>query len=120
MNPYIDGYVLPLRKDKIEDYCRLARKAGAIWREHGALAYHECVGDDLDVEGMVPFPRHLGIGPDETVVFAWIVFASRADRDRINAQVMNDPRLTGMCPSETMPFDCKRFVYGGFRSIVSL
>lgn len=121
MNTYVDGYVLPLPKDKIEDYRHIAQKAGAIWREHGALAYHECVGDDLEIEGgMVPFPTHFRLGPHETVVFAWIVFASRAERDRINAQVMNDPRLTGMCPSEGMPFDWKRMVYGGFRSIVSL
>jgi uncharacterized protein YbaA (DUF1428 family) len=119
MTAYVDGYLLPVPRERIEDYRRLALRAGAIWREHGALAYHECIGDDLDVEGMVPFPRLLGIAPDETVVFAWIVFASLAERDRINARVLADPRLAGGAPT-SVPFDCRRIAYGGFRTLVAL
>ncbi len=119
MNPYVDGFVLPLRKDKVEDYRHIAHRAGEIWREHGALAYHECIGEDLAVEGMLPFTRLAGASDEETVVFAWIVYPSRAERDRINAKVMADPRLTGMCP-EDAPFDCARMAYGGFQSLVAL
>lgn len=119
MSVYVDGYLLPVPNDRIEDYRRLALHAGAIWREHGALAYHECVGDDLAVEGMAAFPQQLGIAPGEAVVFAWIVFASRAERDRINARVLADPRLAGLAPA-LVPFDCRRIVYGGFRTLVDL
>ncbi len=114
---YVDGYVLPVPKDKLAVYRRIARKAGKIWREHGALEYRECVGEDLDVKEMVPFPRMAKAKPDETVIFAWIVFKSRADRDRVNALVMKDPRLAKMQP-DAMPFDCKRMAYGGFKTIV--
>lgn len=119
MTAYVDGYLLPVPRDRIEAYRLLAQRTGAIWREHGALAYHECVGDDLAVEGMVPFPAQLATQPDETVVFAWIVFASRAERDRINARVLADPRLAGLAPG-AVPFDCRRMVYGGFRTLVEL
>jgi uncharacterized protein YbaA (DUF1428 family) len=119
MAAYVDGYLLPVPRARIEDYRRLALRAGAIWREHGALAYHECIGDDLEVEGMVPFPRQLAIAPGETVVLAWIVFASRAERDRINARVLADPRLAGLA-AVAVPFDGRRMVYGGFRSLVDL
>lgn len=119
MSTYVDGFVLPLARDKVEEYRRISHKAGEIWREHGALAYHECIGEDLDVEGMLSFRQLAGAKPDETVVFAWIVYPSRAERDRINAQVMADPRLTGMGP-ETCPFDSARMAYGGFQSLVAL
>jgi uncharacterized protein YbaA (DUF1428 family) len=119
MSLYVDGYLLPLPRERIAAYRQLAGRAGAIWREHGALAYQECVGDDLQVEGMVPFPDQLALAPDETVVLTWIVFASRAERDRINARVLADPRLAGLAPP-ALPFDCRRMVYGGFRSLVSL
>ena len=115
---YVDAFVLPVPKENLDAYRRLARKAGKIWREHGALAYVECVGDDLDVQGMVPFPRRIKLKPGETVVFSWIVYKSRKDRDRINAKVMSDPRLK--FDPKTMPFDVKRMVYGGFQTLVEL
>lgn len=115
---YVDGFLLPVPKENLEAYRRLARKAGKIWREHGALEYVECVGDDLDVQGMVPFPRRIKLKPGEMVVFSWIVYKSRKDRDRVNAKVMSDPRL--QCDPKTMPFDVKRMVYGGFNVLVDL
>jgi uncharacterized protein YbaA (DUF1428 family) len=120
MSKYIDGFVLPLPKDKIDAYRAMASKAAAIWKEHGALEYVEAVGDDLDAKEMVPFPRIAGASPDETVVMAYIVYGSREDRDAVNAKVMADPRIKEMCPSsggETV-FDWKRMAYGGFRAIV--
>jgi uncharacterized protein YbaA (DUF1428 family) len=114
---YVDGYVLPVPKDKIRAYRRLARLGGQIWREHGALEYRECVGDDLNVKGLVPFPKVIKPKRGETVVFSFIVFKSRAHRDRVNAKVMKDPRLAGM-DAKSMPFDCKRMVYGGFKVLV--
>ena len=117
MARFVDGYVLPIPKKHVETYRRIAQKAGRIWREHGALEYRECVGDDLNVKGVVPFPRLMECKPGETVVFAWIVFKSRAHRDRVNAKVMKDPRLAAMDP-KSMPFDAKRMAYGGFRVLV--
>ncbi|HJX15536.1 MAG TPA: DUF1428 domain-containing protein [Candidatus Deferrimicrobiaceae bacterium] len=114
---YVDGFVLPVPKRNVEAYRRLARKAGRIWREHGALEFRECVGDDLNVKMGVPFHRTIRVKPGETVMFSWIVFKSRAHRDRVNAKVMKDSRLANMDP-ESMPFDCKRMVYGGFRTLV--
>ena len=116
---YVDGYVLPVPRKNLEAYRRIARKAGKIWREHGALEFRECAGDDLDVKGMVPFPRTIRLKRGETVVFSWVVFKSRADRDRVNEKVMSDPRLSGMDP-KAMPFDCKRIVYGGFKVLVAV
>ena len=118
MAHYIDGFVLPIPKDKIDRYRQIAEQAGKIWREHGALEYRECVGDDLDVKDQVPFPRIIETNPDETVVFAWIVFESREHRDRVNARVIADARLAGMAEDGPMPFDCKRMAYGGFKTIV--
>ena len=117
---YVDGYVLPLPKKNIPQYRRMARKAGKIWREHGALEYRECVGEDLNVKMLVPFPRNMKVKRGETVVFAWIVFRSRAHRDRVNAKVMKDPRLAGSMDAKAMPFDMKRMVYGGFEVLVDL
>lgn len=114
---YVDGYVLPVPKKKLPIYRRIAKAASKLWRKHGALEYRECVGDDLAVKWGVPFPRTLKVKPGETIVFAWIVFKSRAHRDRVNAKVMKDPSLAGMCPEE-MPFDCNRMVYGGFKVFV--
>ncbi|MDB6108499.1 MAG: signal recognition particle [Pedosphaera sp.] len=119
MAGYIDGYVLPIKKKDIAAYRRLARMSGPIWREHGALEYRECVGDDLDVKFGLPFPRGIKIKPGETVVFSWIVFKSRAHRDRVNAKVMKDPRLAAMCDPKNMPFDCKRMLCGGFKVLVA-
>jgi uncharacterized protein YbaA (DUF1428 family) len=118
METYVDGYVLPLPKDKIEEYRVMAAKAGAIWREHGALEYRECIGDDLDVKDLVPFPTLAQSKPDETVVFSWIIFKSREHRDEVNAKVMEDPRLKDSCDPNAMPFDCKRMAYGGFKVLV--
>jgi uncharacterized protein YbaA (DUF1428 family) len=114
---YVDGYVLPVPKKNLQAYRRMATKAGKIWREHGALEYRECAGDDLDVKWGVPFPRQIKLKPGETVVFAWIIFSSRAHRDRVNAKAIKDPRLANM-DKKSMPFDCKRMVYGGFKILV--
>ena len=115
---YVDGYVLPVPKKNLEAYRRMAQKASEIWRDHGALEYRECVGDDLKVKMGVPFPRTVKLKLGETVVFAWIVFKSRAHRDRVNAKVMKDPRIASMCDPKNMPFDVKRMVYGGFKVLV--
>jgi uncharacterized protein YbaA (DUF1428 family) len=114
---YVDGYVLPVPRKSLEAYRRMARRAGKIWREHGALEYRECVGDDLKVKWGVTFPRMARAKSGETVVFSWVVFKSRAHRNRVNAKVMKDPRLTGMS-MDSMPFDIKRMGYGGFKILV--
>jgi uncharacterized protein YbaA (DUF1428 family) len=120
MPQYVDGFVLPVPKKNLAAYRRLALKASQIWREHGALDYRECVGEDLDVEFGLPFPRGIKTKPGETVVFAYIVYRSRKDRDRVNARVMKDPRLTAQCDPKQMPFDCRRMLYGGFKTIVGV
>ena len=117
MTHYIDGFVIPLPKNKIDDYRSIVQKAGEVWLDHGALEYRECVGEDLDVTSQVPFPCLINSTPDETVVLAWIVFKSRAHRDEVNAKVLKDPRLAQMDAS-AMPFDCKRMAYGGFQVLV--
>jgi uncharacterized protein YbaA (DUF1428 family) len=114
---YVDGYVLPLPKKNIPAYRRMAQKAAKIWREHGALDYRECVGEDMKPKWGVPFPKMTKLKAGETVVFSWIVFKSRAHRDKVNAKVMKDPRIASMVP-KTMPFDMKRMVYGGFETLV--
>jgi len=93
MAHHVDGFVIPLPKNKIDEYRRIAQKSGEVWRDHGALEYRECVGEDLNVKGQLPFPLLIDCNADETVVFAWIVFESRAHRDEVNAKVMKDPRL---------------------------
>ncbi len=118
MARYVDGFVLPVPKKNLKAYSRMAQKAGKIWREHGALDYTEFVGDDLDVKFGMPFPRQIKLKPGETVVFAYIVFKSRAHRDRVNAKVMKDPRLADSMNEKSMPFDAKRMVYGGFTVLV--
>jgi uncharacterized protein YbaA (DUF1428 family) len=115
---YVDGFVLPVPKKNLPAYVRMARKAGKVWREHGALEFRECVGDDLNIKMGVPFPRTFKVKPTETVMFSYIVFRSRAHRDRVNAQVIKDPRLAKMCDPKNMPFDVKRMVYGGFKTLV--
>jgi uncharacterized protein YbaA (DUF1428 family) len=104
----------------VKAYFRMAKKAGRVWRDHGALEYRECAGDDLNVKFGVPFTRSVKLKPGETVVFSWIVFKSRARRDRVNAKVMKDPRLVKMMDPKAMPFDCKRMVYGGFKVLVEV
>jgi uncharacterized protein YbaA (DUF1428 family) len=118
MPNYVDGYVLPVPKKNLQAYRRMAQKAGKIWREHGALEFRECVADDLNTKWGKTFPRVIKPKPGETVVFSWIVFKSRADRDRVNAKVMKDPRIAKLDPA-SMPVDSKRMVYGGFKTIVA-
>ena len=116
---YVDGFVLPLPKRNLPAYRRIARKAGRVFREHGALEYHECVGEDLAPGAGMPFPRLAKVKRGETVVFAWIVYRSRAHRDRVNAKVMKDPRVSGMMPGR-LPFDIARMAWGGFETIVDV
>ena len=117
---YVDGFVLAVPKKNLAAYVRMAQKAGQVWLEHGALEYRECVGDDLNVNMGLPFPRLAKVKPGETVVFSWIVYKSRAHRDRVNAKVMKDPRLKGLCDEKSMPFDMKRMSFGGFTVLVSI
>lgn len=121
MNEYIDGFVIPLPKNKVGDYQAMAETAAQIWMEHGALEVRECVAEDTDAKDMVPFPRLAGAGSEETVVFSWIRYRSREHRDAVNARVMADPRIQAMCPAEGQqaPFDCQRMAYGGFRTLVA-
>ncbi len=115
---YVDGFVVPVPKNKLTAYRRLARKAGKVWREHGALHYVECVADDVKAGKVTSFPQAVKLKPDEVVVFSWIVYASRRDRDRVNKKVMSDPRLK-MDPKD-MPFDGMRMFWGGFKPMLDL
>jgi uncharacterized protein YbaA (DUF1428 family) len=114
---YVDGFVLPIATKNVAAYRTLARKAGKIWMEHGALEYRECIGDDLAIKGMVAFPKAIKAKRGETVAFSWIVYKSRADRDKVIAKVMADPRLASMT-AKNVPFDVKRMAYGGFKTLV--
>jgi uncharacterized protein YbaA (DUF1428 family) len=116
MMAYVDGFLLPIPKKNVAAYRLIARKAKKVWLEHGALEYHECVGDDLVNKFSVPFTRTVKIKPGETVVLAWILYRSRAHRDRVNKKVIADPRMS--TPPKTMPFDARRMVYGGFKVFV--
>ena len=116
---YVDGFVLAVPKKNLAEYKRLARNAGKVWMEHGALEYRECAGDDLAIKMGMPFPRLARAKPGETVVFSWIVYKSRASRDRVVAKVMKDPRVVKTM-NQAMPFDAKRMAYGGFTVIVDL
>jgi uncharacterized protein YbaA (DUF1428 family) len=120
MAHYVDGFVVPVPKGNLDAYRRMARKAGKIWREHGALEYRECVGDDVTMGKITSFPRSVKRKRNETVVFSWIVFKSRTHRDRVNAKVMKDPRLAEMMDPKALPFDGKRMIYGGFKVVVDL
>jgi uncharacterized protein YbaA (DUF1428 family) len=113
--PYVDGFVIPVKKDEIEAYKAHAHKAGEVWKEHGALDVVECVGDDVPYGKLTSFPRAVQAGADEVVIFSWIVYRSRADRDAVMEKVMADPRLKG-----DMPFDGKRMIFGGFEMVVQL
>jgi len=116
---YVDGFVLIVPTDKIDEYKKISKKAGKVWREHGALEYRECVGDDLDMPFGRPFPKLLKLKPNETAVFSWIVYKSKAHRNAVNAKVMKDERLAGMDP-KTMPFDMKKMSMGGFTVVVDV
>ena len=118
MPKYVDGFVIPVPEGNLETYRKIAKKAAKVWMEYGALSYVECVGDDLEHEKMTPFPKAAKAKPGELVIFSWISYKSRADRDKINAKVMKDPRIEAMCEKDQMPFDIKRMVYGGFKVIV--
>ncbi len=120
MANYVDGFVVPVPRKKIDVYRKLARKAGKVWREHGALDYVECVADDVKPGKHTSFPQSVKLKPDEVVVFSWIVYKSRRQRDRINAKVMKDPRLASMMDPKAMPFDGKRMFWGGFKVMVNV
>ena len=117
---YVDGYVLPVPKKKLAAYRSMALKAGKVWMDHGALEFRECAGDDLKTKWAISFPAMIKPKPGETVVFSWVVFKSRADRDRINKKVMKDPRLAKMMDTAAGIMDSKRMVYGGFKTLVDL
>ena len=120
MPRYVDGFLLAVPKRKVETYRRISRAAGIVWKKHGALDYVECVGDDLKTTMGVSFPRIARAKGSETVVFSWILYKSRAHRDRVNAKVMKDPRIKKMMEPQAMPFDMKRMAYGGFEVLVDL
>jgi len=115
---YIDGFVVPVPKKNVEAYRRFSRKAGKVWIEYGAVQYVECLADDVKPGKVTSFPQSVKLKPNEAVVFSFIIYKSRAERDRINTKVMKDPRISGM--GKEMPFDGKRMIYGGFKSIVEL
>ncbi|HMP81073.1 MAG TPA: DUF1428 domain-containing protein [Verrucomicrobiota bacterium] len=120
MPTYVDGFVIPVPKKKLAAYLRMAKKAGKIWKEHGALDYKECVGDDLNVKCGLPFPKGIKAKPGEAIVFSYIVYKSRNHRDKVNAAIMKDPRIHEMCDPNDMPFDVKRMLYGGFKAVVEI
>jgi len=117
--PYVDGFVVPVPKKNLKAYVAMARKAGKVWRDHGALELRECVADDVKVGKRTSFPRSVKLKRGETVVFSYIVYKSRADRDRVMAKVMKDPRLAKMMNPKAMPFDGKRMIFGGFKVLVA-
>ncbi len=118
MSKYVDGYVLPVPKKNVDAYRRMAEQAGHVWREHGALEYTECIAEDVKPGEVTSFPQAVKLKDDETVVFAWIVYESREQRDTVNAAVMKDPRIANMDP-KSLPFDGKRMFWGGFELLVS-
>lgn len=120
MPTYVDGFVIPVPKKKLAAYFRMAKKASKIWKEYGALDYKECVGDDLDSKFCLPFPKGIKTKPGETVVFSYIVYKSRQQRDAVNRKIMQDPRIAAMCDPKDMPFDAKRMLYGGFKAVVEI
>lgn len=115
---YVDGFVLLVPKKNLKAYAKMAAASGKIWKEHGALEFRECVSDDMQVHCGIPFPQLAKAKPTETVIFSWIVFKSKAHRDKVNAKVMKDPRLNQMMEGEKMPFDPERMAYGGFKVLV--
>src|SRR3954453_14482490 len=117
---YVDGFVVPVPKKQLQAYRRLAKQAGKVWREHGALEFRECVADDVKVGKWTSFPQSVKLKPNETVVFSWITYKSRAQRDKVNAKVMADPRLKNLMDPKSAPFDAKRMIYGGFTDLVKV
>jgi uncharacterized protein YbaA (DUF1428 family) len=120
MAKYVDGFVIPIPKENVEKYRKIAQAAGEVWKEYGALEYFECIGDDLEHENMISFPKLANASDEETVIFAWIVFESKEARDKINEAVMNDPRIKDSMDPCDNTFDYKQMAYGGFKSIVEL
>jgi len=120
MPPYVDGFVVPVPEENLDAYLSMAREAGKVWREHGALEFRECVADDVQMGEVTSSPRSVQLEQGEIVVFSWIVFESREHRDRVNTEVMKDPRLEDMMKPEAMPFDGKRMFYGGFTVAVDV
>lgn len=118
--PYVDGFLLPIKKKDVQAYRRMSQKAGRVWRKYGALEYRECAGDDLNTKMGTSFPRTIRAKPGETVFFSWIVFKSKTDRDRVNKRVMKDPQIAKMMEGKSMPMDPKRMRYGGFKVLVDL
>lgn len=116
---YVDGFVLPVRIARVADYRRLARAAGKVWMEHGALGFHECIADDVKPGKVTSFPQAVLLEPDETVMLSWILYRSRRHRDSVNRKVMADPRIAAMDSSD-VPFDPKRMFWGGFKEIVGM
>ena len=114
MANYVDGFVVPIPKKNTAAYARMARRAGKVWRDHGALEYRECIADDVKVGKYTSFPRSVKLKRGEVAWFSWIVFKSRRHRDAVNAKVMKDPRLADMMSGKSMPFDGRRMIYGGF------
>ena len=120
MTRYVDGFVVPVPKKNLAAYRRMAQRAGKVWREHGALEYVECVADDVKSGKLTSFPQSVKLKPDEVVVFSWITYKSRKQRDSVNAKVMKDPRLADMMNPKNSPFDGKRMFWGGFKTLVEL
>jgi uncharacterized protein YbaA (DUF1428 family) len=118
--PYVDGFVVPVPKANIETYRKIAGRCGEIWREHGALEYRECIAEDVKPGKLTSFPQSVDLKEDETVIFAWIVYESRAKRDEVNDKVMKDPRMADMMKPDAMPFDGKRMIWGGFDMVIDL
>ncbi|MET0407863.1 MAG: DUF1428 domain-containing protein [Hyphomicrobium sp.] len=116
--PYVDGFIVPVPIERLKDYRKLAKLAGKIWREHGALSYVECVGDDVPTGKHTSFTKSVKLKDDEVVVFSWITYESRAHRDAVNKKVMSDPRMPK--DMKAMPFDGKRIIFGGFKPIVEM
>ena len=117
---YVDGFIVAVPKKNLDAYKKLSKLCGKVWREHGALDYREWVADDVKVGKWTSFPRAVKKKPNETVVFSWITYKSRAARDKVNAKVMADPRLKSVMDASNAPFDAKRMIYGGFESLVKV
>ena len=115
---YVDGFVVPVPKKSVKAYLALSRKCAKVWKDHGAIDYKECVADDVKPGKWTSFPQSVKLEKDETVVFSWIVYKSRAHRDRVTAKVMKDKRLVGKMDPNALPFDGKRMIFGGFKIMV--
>ena len=118
--PYVDGFIVPVPKKKLAEYKKISLKAGKVWKDHGAIDYHECVADDVKIGKWTSFPRSVKLKKNETVVFSWITYKSRKQRDAVMKKVMKDKRLADMMTPGAMPFDTKRMIFGGFKTFIDL